>query len=401
MATSFFRTPFRYGPFRCGPWLVPLLMAVATASAQTPPLPVVGVAVVVKQNIAPSHNFIGRVDPIQMVQVHALVQGVLQEVAFKEGSDVKAGQLLFVIDPDMYDAQVKNAEAAVAKAQATLKNDQQNVQRDQTLAARGEAPQATLDQALATRDGDAAGLQAAQAQLLVAQINLGYTKISSPIAGRIGAAAVTKGNLVNASTAVLATVVQLDPIRVVFSVDDRSLVSAEQTSGSSVAQLTTQFLPRIRLGNDAMYDQTGKLSFVSNQVDTTSGTIPIYAEFPNPKALLVPGQFVTVVVQPAAPEERLLVPVTAAQQDAQGKFVLVVGADNKVTQQRFSATEQNGQDWVVENGLKEGQKVIVSGVQKVRPGQVVNPQIDNADGGGSQGPSAAAQDGAATQPSGR
>jgi membrane fusion protein (multidrug efflux system) len=360
------------------------IVLVMTCGAAAPP-PAVTVAPVTKRDVAPKHTFVGRVDAIQSVQLHALVQGVVQQVAFTEGSDVKPGQLLFVIDPDIYQAQLDEAQAALAKAQATLKNDELTVSRQQQLASRGATPQSTLDTAVATRDADAASVKAAEAQVKSAEINLGYTKITSPIAGRIGAAAITKGNLVSTSTGVLATIVQLDPIRVIFSVDASSLITAEQQRGSSVHELTKEFLPKIQFSNGTMYDQEGELSFVSNQVDAATGTIPVYANFPNPKNLLLPGQYVSVVVRPSTPEERVLVPVAAVQQDNEGKFVLVVGADNKVSQQRFEATRQIDQDWIVDKGLSEGQKVIVNGIQKVRAGQVVNPQLAGSQASGGSG----------------
>jgi membrane fusion protein (multidrug efflux system) len=366
--------------------------------AADPPPPAVTVAPVFKQDVAPKHTFVGRVDAMQSVQLHALVQGVLQQVAFEQGSDVKEGQLLFVIDPNVYQAQLDQAQAALAKAQATLKNDQLTVDRQQKLAGTGDTPQATLDAAVATRDADQAGVTAAQAQVQSAQINLGYTKITAPISGRIGVAAITKGNLVSTSTGPLANIVQLDPIRVVFSVDANSLVTAEQQRGSSVHELTQEFLPQIQFGNGTMYDQKGELSFVSNQVDAATGTIPIYASFPNPKNLLLPGQYVSVVVQPSTPEMQVLVPVAAVQQDNQGKFVLLVGADNKVVQQRFEATRQLDQNWIVDNGLNEGQNVIVDGIQKVHVGQVVNPQMANAQATGS--PPANALGSASSPPTG-
>ncbi|MGN6583093.1 MAG: efflux RND transporter periplasmic adaptor subunit, partial [Rhizobiaceae bacterium] len=348
-------------------------MALAQQQPSGPP-PSVTVVKVAKENVTPTYTTIGRVQAIQSVQIHALVQGILQQVAFQEGSDVKEGQLLFVIQPDIYQAQVKSAEAALAKAQAALKNDQLTVARDQDLVKRGATPQATLDEAIATRDADQANVEAAQAQIETAEINLGYTRIKAPISGRIGAAAVTKGNLVDSTTGALATLVQLDPIRVVFSVDQSRLVTAEQKRGTSVQQLTQEFLPRIQLSNGTMYGQTGKLAFVSNQVDQSTGTIPIYAEFANPKKLLLPGQYVNIVIRPSKPDEELVVPITAVQQDNQGKFVLVVGPDKKVSEQRIQATRQTGQNWIVQSGLKEGQTVIVQGVQKARAGQVVNPQ---------------------------
>jgi len=342
--------------------------------AATPPPPAVTVAPVVKQNVAPKHTFVGRVDAIQSVQLHALVQGVLQHVAFKGGEDVKEGQLLFVIDPNVYEAQLQGAQASLAKTQAALKNDEMIVARQQQLASHGDVAQQTLDTAVATRDADAASVKVAEAQVKAAQINLGYTKITAPIAGRIGVAAITKGNLVSTSTGTLATIVQLDPIRVVFSVDASSLTTAEQQRGSSADELTKEFLPKIQFSNGTMYDQEGQLSFVSNQVDAATGRIPIYAKFPNPKKLLLPGQYVSVVVQPSTPDERILVPVSAVQQDNQGKFVLVVGADDKVVRQRFDATRQFGQDWIVDSGLSEGQQVIVEGLQKVHAGAPVTPQ---------------------------
>jgi membrane fusion protein (multidrug efflux system) len=353
-------------------WVFTLAPPVA---AEDTPLPAVTVAPVVKKNIAPTHDFVGRVVAIQLVQLHALVQGILQQVAFKEGSDVKEGQLLFLIDPILYQAQVDNAKAGLAKAQATLQNDQKTVERDQALIKTYATPQSTLDQASATRDADAAGVSSAQAELRIAETNLGYTRITAPISGRIGAATVTRGNLVGTTTGPLATIVQLDPIRVVFSVDDQSLVAAEQKSGSSVEELTKQFLPHIRFNNGTTYDKEGKLTFISNQVDQTTGTIPIYAEFSNPNGLLLPGQFVTIVVAPTKPDDRLVVPVAAVQQDKQGKFVLLVGADNRVRQQRIEATRQIGEDWVVDQGLQADQKVIVEGLQKVKSGQAVNPQL--------------------------
>ena len=346
--------------------------------AATPPLPAVTVAPVVKQDVAPKHTFVGRVDPIQSVQLHALVQGVLQQVTFKGGEDVKEGQLLFVIDPSVYEAQLQGAEASLAKAQAALKNSELIVARQQQLVTRDAVAQQTVDTAVATRDADAAGVKAAEAQVQTAKINLGYTRIEAPIAGRIGAAAITKGNLVSTSTGALATIVQLDPIRVVFSVDASSLTTAEQRRGSSADELTKEFLPKIKFSNGTMYDQDGELSFISNQVDAATGTIPIYANFPNPKSLLLPGQYVSVVVRRSTPDERVLVPVAAVQQDRQGKFVLLVDADNKVVQQRFEATRQFGQDWIVESGLDAGQKVIVEGLQKVHTGQAVNPRSASA-----------------------
>jgi membrane fusion protein (multidrug efflux system) len=239
----------------------PAILVLLCAAA--PPPPAVTVAPVVKQNVAAKHTFVGRVDAIQSVQLHALVQGVLQQVTFKGGEDVKEGQLLFVIDPNVYEAQLDGAQASLAKTQATLKNDELILARQQQLISRGDVAQQTLDTAVATRDADAASVKAAEAQVQAAKINLGYTRIKAPIAGRIGAAAITRGNLVSTSTGTLATIVQLDPIRIVFSVDAGSLTTAEQQRGSSADELTKEFLPKIQFSNGTMYE--GRTTFLHQQ----------------------------------------------------------------------------------------------------------------------------------------
>lgn len=357
--------------------LLALTMALATGSAvaQTaPPPPSVTVEPVVAKDVSPSWEFIGRVEAVQTVQVQARVQGFLQEVSFQEGQDVKTGQLLFVIEPAPYEAAWAAAQAQLDKAKATLTEAEQNLTRNQQLRQRGVAAQATYEQALAQRDSAAADVQAAQANLQTAGINLGYTRIESPIDGRIGRAAITKGNLVGPTTGPLATIVQLDPIRVVFSVDDRAIVAVKEKAGNvSQAELNSRFVPQIRLATGDMYDQTGRVDFIDNQVDPNTGTVAVRAVFSNPERLLLPGQFVTVVIHPEQTERHPVVPVAAVQEDRQGKYVLVLGPDNRVEQRRIRADRQVNQEWVVEQGLREGETVLVEGLQKVRPGMVVNP----------------------------
>jgi len=351
------------------------LLAPGGAAAQNaPPPPAVTVAPVVVEDVSPTWEFIGRIEAEQAVDVRARIQGVLQEVDFDEGHDVKAGQLLFVIEPAPFEAALKAAQAQLAKAQAMQKQAERNLQRYKELRERNVESQANLDQAIAQRDSAAADVEAAEANVQTAQINLGYTRIESPIDGRIGRAAITKGNLVGPDTGSLARVVQLDPIRVVYSVDDGALVAAKQRAGDlTQAEINAKFVPQIRLGTGDLYGETGKVDFIDNEVDPNTGTVAVRAIFPNPKRLLLPGQYVTVVIHPEETARRPVVPVAAMQEDRQGKYVLLVGPDNRVEQRRITADRQVDQKWVVESGLREGETVIVEGLQKVKPGIVVNP----------------------------
>ena len=355
--------------------LVFLAVLSAGALGQTQaPKPAVTVAPVQVKDVSPTWEFIGRVEAIQSVDLRARVQGFLLQIAFQEGQDVTAGQLLYVIEPDPYEAAVDAAKAQLAKAKATLENADRALARAQQLSQRGFEAQANLDQARATRDSAAADVEAAQANLRTAELNLSYTRITSPINGRIGHTAVTVGNLVDANSGVLDTVVQLDPIRVVFSVDDRALVQAKlQSGGASQEQLNARFVPSLRLADGTMYPEQGRIAFVNNQVDPATGTVPVWAEFPNPQHLLLPGQFVTIVVKPEETQRKPVVPVAAVQEDRDGKFVLVVGPNDRVEQRRIAADRQVGQDWVVESGLQPGESIIVQGMQKVQPGGVVKP----------------------------
>lgn len=360
---------------RSGIGLLAIALAAATPlGAQDAPPPAVVVTPVVVRDVTPSREFMGRVEAIQAVDVRALVQGILQQVAFHEGQDVKAGQLLFAIEPSAYQAALAAAQAQLARAQATLQQAEQNLAREQELRSRGVAAQAVLEQAIAQRGTAAADVALAQANVQTAQINLGYTRISAPFAGRIGQALVTMGNLVGPSTGPLARIVQLDPIRVVYSVDDRTLLEVQQRRGTGAERLTAQYVPRLRLSDGQMFGGDGRVDFVGNEVDPATGTVPIRAAFANPQGFLLPGQFVTVVVRPAETANRLVVPVTAVQEDRQGKFVLVVGPDDRVQERRITADRQFEQDWVVDQGLRQGENVIVQGLQKVRPGMVVHAE---------------------------
>jgi membrane fusion protein (multidrug efflux system) len=249
------------------------------------------------------------------------------------------------------------------------------------LIKKGDTSQTAFDQAKAARDEAAANVakakaseQQAQAGVDNAEINLGYTTIVSPIAGRIGATAVTEGNLVSANSGTLATVAQLDPIRAVFSVPSAELVRLQKEVGASTsAETRAAFVPEIMLPDGTRYDHPGTVAFADNQVDAATGTVAIYANFPNPEAMLLPGQFVTVLVHRATQKRMPVVPAAAVQRTRDGAQVYVVDGDDRVQLRNVELGPSVDGGYAVTSGLSDGELVIVSGLQKVKPGMTVAP----------------------------
>jgi membrane fusion protein (multidrug efflux system) len=338
------------------------------------PPPAVTVATIGTQDVAPRYQYIGHVEAIQFVDLRARVQGYLQSVTFHEGQQVNQGDVLYVIEPDIYEAAVTRARANLQSAEATLKEAAVNLTRIRELAAHGNAPRAQLDDAIAKNDTAAAAVLSAQADLRTAEINLGYTRIAAPIAGRIGKTAFTVGNLVDSTSGVLARIVQLDPIRVVFSVSERDFISTvAEESGATLQQLGAQFVPTLQLANGAAYPGPGRMDFADNQVDPNTGTIALRALFDNRESILLPGETVEVTVQRVPAKVMPVVPISAVEESKDGKFVLLIGQGNKIEQRPIKAELQVGQNWAVENGLKGGETIVVDGLQKAQPGMVVTP----------------------------
>ncbi len=349
-------------------------------AAAAPP-PAVTVAPVAVQSVSPVHTYIGYVQAIQSVAIMARVSAFIDKVAFTEGSMVKAGQVLYELQKPPYEAALESAQAKLQGAQATLRNAELNVQRDAHLITGTVVSRQQLDTDTATRDADAASVLSDRADVETAAINLSYCTITSPIDGQIGKTAYTRGNLVSASSSALATVVQLNPIRVEFAVADGDILNALARSHKSQAALQNEVVVHLKLANGQTYPEVGHIEFLNNQVDTTTGTVTVWARYANPDNLLVPGAFATVEVEPAKPDRKPVVPVQAVQQDKSGQFVLVVGADNKVVSRPIATGAQIGQDFVVNSGLTGGENVIVEGQQKVHPGEVVNAARQSAQSG--------------------
>ncbi|MEO8714654.1 MAG: efflux RND transporter periplasmic adaptor subunit [Acetobacteraceae bacterium] len=351
-----------------------LLIALCAVLSAAAPAPAVLVAPVQLRDVAPAYQFIGRVTAIQSVQIVARVTAFIEAEPASQGSEVKAGEVLFKLQPTQYQAAVQAAQAKLDAANAAVRQAQVAYDRAAQLNRQGVESQANLDQATATLAQDQANVLGAQAAVAQAGLDLSYTMILSPIDGRMGAITLTKGNLVTPTTPPLATVNQMDPIRVVFSISDRVLVDVEQKTGSTASEIAARVVVGLTLPDGSAYKQSGKISFLDNQVDPQTGTVSVYADFPNPDRLLLPGAFVSTDVRSAKAEEHPMVPVAAVQTDQNGSYVLIVGSDAKVRQQPVELGRQIAQDFIVNKGLSAGDRVIVEGIQKVRPGEVVNAQ---------------------------
>jgi membrane fusion protein (multidrug efflux system) len=362
---------------RLAPLLLGLLALVGACEEATPeqaqaPLPPASVLVapVVTQDLQPSVEFTGRVEAIDEVELRARVPGFLEQRLFTEGGMVEKGQKLFVIEQQTYQAAVTEAEAAVAKAQAELTNAELQLQRAVELAKNKNIPQAEVDTRRALRDTAKAQLLAAQAQLEDAQINLSYTEIFAPIGGRIGKSAYSVGNLVEPASGPLATIVSQDPIRVSFPVSMREILDVQRERAAQ-GRPGDRFEIDLRLADGTTYPHAGQVDFASNRVDTSTDTVLVRAVMPNPDGLLIDGALVQVVVETKQPEKELVVPQSALLIDQAGRYVLTVNAESKVEQRRVTVGAAVGTMQVVESGLAAGDRVIVEGALKVRPGQTV------------------------------
>lgn len=360
----------------------------APGESSAAPPPGVLVEAVQSRLVGQQGRFIGTIQAIQSVDVMARVEGFLTEVAFDQGSTVAVGQLLYQIDPAPFqadleaaNAQYAAAQAELSSAQAALLNAQAQFLRYSNLVGRGDTSQADFDKAKANRDeaqanvdkAKASELQA-QAQITTAKINLGYTTIASVIAGRIGATNYTIGNLVGPDSKTLATVVQLDPIRAVFSIPSANFVRfMDRVASKGMDTAREEFVPELILPTGGAYIHKGQLAFASNEIDTGTGTVPIYADFPNPNGALLPGQFVTVVLHTAEEQRLPVVAASAVQQTRDGDQVFVVGKDNRAELRAIKLGSQVDTGFAVTSGLQEGDIVIVSGIQKIKPGMVVAP----------------------------
>ncbi len=355
----------------------------AGSIAQAPPPSVV----VVKAETKPVEEeapFVGRVVAVDKVELRARVQGFLKQREFTEGQQVAVGDLLFLIEPDQYESLVAQRQADVAKAEADAKNADAQLARGQELLKSKNISQAQVDELQAKAGIAEASIAQSKAALAAAELDLSYTKVTAPVAGRIGMARYTVGNLVGPSSGTLATIVSRDPIYVTFPLTQRELLKAKRDVEEKGGD-PSKVVVRVRLPDGSLYDQTGRLDFVDVTTDQGTDTVTLRAEVPNPDGILVDGQYVGVTAQAGKPQSAIVIPQAALQVDQQGVFVMVVDKDKKAQVRRIETGQQVGPDIVVTKGLAEGELVITEGVQKVLPGQVVSATPDQTTSAATEG----------------
>ncbi|HGL6719629.1 MULTISPECIES: efflux RND transporter periplasmic adaptor subunit [Burkholderia] len=344
-------------------------------SAPPPQTPEVGVVTVQPQAVPVFSELPGRTSAFLVAQVRARVDGIVLRREFTEGTDVKAGQRLYKIDPAPYIAALNSAKATLAKAQANLVTQNALVARYKVLVAANAVSKQDYDNAVATQGQAAADVAAGKAAVDTAQINLGYTDVVSPITGRVGISQVTPGAYVQASQATLmSTVQQLDPVYVDLTQSSLEGLKLRQdvqsgrlkTSGPGAAKVS------LILEDGKTYSEAGKLQFSDVTVDQATGSVTIRAVFPNPGRVLLPGMFVRARIEEGVNENAFLVPQIGVTHDQKGQAIaMVVNASNKVEPRPLKTTGMQGPNWIVEGGLQAGDHVIVQGGEKVRPGATV------------------------------
>jgi membrane fusion protein (multidrug efflux system) len=344
--------------------------------------PAVGIVEAIKRPITETSEFLGRIEAVNRVNVVARVSAFLEKRLFNEGAEIKAGDELYRLERGPFEADLASKKAQVAQLQATLENAKLTTERARTLLSGPAGQQSTYDAALANQRSLEAQVQAALAQVQSSQINLNYTDIRSPIDGKIGRTAVTEGNVVSPGSGVLTTIVSQDPMYVTFPVSVRQRLELREryaTRGGFNAVVI-----KVRLPDGRLYDQTGKLDFINNTIAQNTDTVTVRGVIPNatlhdpsttggPVRELTDGEFVTVSLEGVQPVEVLAIPRSAVLSDQQGDYVFTVGPDNKAEQRRIQLGQSTSTMAAVISGLKLGDKVIVEGLQRVRPGQPVSP----------------------------
>ena len=322
------------------------------------------------QEIYSESESAGRIEAKYSVDVIARINGWLQKRFFDEGAKIKKGQTLFLIEPDQYQIAVNNAAANVRQSQASYTNAEKELTRAKELVKQDYVSKSYYDEALATRDRTRAALDAARAQLADARLNLSYTKITSPIDGKIGKIIITEGNLVNTQSGPLARIVSIRPIYVYFNLKSSEFLKFRKIDSS--ADFSNMNVT-IQLADGSTYAENGKIEFVDNEVNETTGTISLRATFENADELLVPGDFVKVIVKSAQPRTVTLIPQSAALNDAQGYYVWGVDNENKAVRKDIKVSDEINKNWVVEEGLNPDDIFVAKGIQSIRmAGQKVN-----------------------------
>ena len=348
-----------------------------TAAAQPVAVPV-SVAVVTPKQTAPWDEFSGRLEAVERVEIRPRVAGVIQEVHFREGALVKAGDLLILIDPALYAADVARAEGQVAAAKARVVMTKSDFERGEALSGSNTISQRDLDTRVNAYREAEANLEAAQATLETAKLNLSYTEVRAPVSGRVGKLEITVGNLIAAGPGapVLTTLVSVDPIYASFNADEAVVTRALKALANENAASDISRIP-VRMGTGATEGTPyqGRMQLIDNQVDVRSGTVRVRAIFDNADGRLIPGQFARILMGQPKAEPALLISERAVGTDQNKKFVRVVNPDNKAEYREVALGVSVDGMRVVTGGLNAGERIVVKGLQRVRPGATVAPQV--------------------------
>ncbi|WP_191057482.1 efflux RND transporter periplasmic adaptor subunit [Geminicoccus harenae] len=345
--------------------------------------PVVTVAPVEERPLATETSFIGRVEAIRAVDVRAQVSGFVEDVAFEEGALVEAGDLLVTLDARRFAAAARAAEARLAGARASAAQARQTLARQEELVERQTVSEAAFEDALAASESAEADVAIAEADLQSARLDVEDATVEAPISGKIGAALLTEGAVAGPQGQPLARIVQLDPIRVVFALTEGELVDLRQAG----PEARGEWVLSLRLPNGTTYAEEGRFDFIGGEVDPSTGTVPVRVEFANPDAILLPGQFVTLVATEANPPRLPVVPSAAVLQDRDGRYVFVLGDDDKVARRDVRLGSTMNGVVAVEEGLEPGEVIVVQGLQRIGDNQQVqarreDPPADEHGGSG-------------------
>jgi membrane fusion protein (multidrug efflux system) len=363
---------------------LPLLAACEESADQAkgPPMPHVDVQAVKALSRPLVMEYPGRVAGYKSVEVRARVEGILLSREYQEGSVVKEGDVLFLIDPAPYESELESAKARLGQEKANLKRAERSWERIRSLHKQGTVSAQRRDEALADLETARSLVQDAAAKLETAELNLSYTTVRAPITGATGREEVSEGSLIGTGPdrSLLTTMTQLDPVYVNFSYAATEAASLRQqiVSGRIEEPENERYSVRVRFGSGEYYAGEGYVDFTDNTVDTSTGTIRARAILGNPDGVLVPGQFVTLLVSGLTIKDAIAIPKRALMQAADGAYVYVIGEDNKAIRRSVTLGEELDDLWVIKAGLKAGERIVTEGVVKVHPGtQVV---IDNGPG---------------------
>lgn len=348
-------------------------------SAKQTSLPTVDVLKIKAQNVPLSFSFTARAQGYKETEVRARVGGILLKRNYKEGSEVEEGSVLFEIDPEPYEIALKQAEAKLAQNQAELKNAQSQLNRTQTLFKKGYASEKTLDDAIAKADSLKATVQMSEANVDEAKLNLSYTTVKAPISGLTSLEAQSEGSLISTSgsSGLLTTITQINPIYVLFSVSENELMALTNMVDSGKVKNPNggkDIYAKLELSDGSMYNEDGKINFITPNIDTSTGTVTLRAVFPNAQNSIRPGQFLRLILEGLVRVDALVIPQSAVMQDVNGSYVYCINTDNIIKKVliKTGLNTPNG-DWIIDSGLKAGDNVIISDLMKLRQGMSVIP----------------------------